>query len=155
MEIIDFLKNYFQTDKCFLAYITIFGILLIFLFYTNILKKRYGDKISKYDPMNKKLDLKVYPFDNISMWPVSHFVMYFILGFMFPYCARGILTIGIAWEIIECLIGNYKYDKNLETDPGKYQYSKNWWSGTVQDLFYNLSGFIFGAFISIYIFKKE
>lgn len=151
-NIIDFLKGYFQTDKCFFAYVIVFGIFIIFMIHAKFLRDKFGDRIAEKDFMNKNIG-GIPLLKNISWWPVSHFVMYFILGFMFPYCARGLLTLGMLWEIFESLLGYFNINKNLVKPSSLvYQYS-SWWAGTVHDLFYNLFGFICGAFFSLYIFK--
>lgn len=129
-------------------------VFIIFMIHAKFLRDKFGDKIAKNDFMNKNISTNIPFVKNISWWPVSHFVMYFILGFMFPYCARGILTLGMFWEIFESTLGYLNLNRTLDKpDPKIYQYS-SWWTGTVSDLIYNVIGFLCGAFISIYVFKK-
>jgi hypothetical protein len=70
---------------------------------------------------------------------------------------RGILTIGILWEIYESIIGCIRRSiecENTTEEDKKYSYGKSWWAGTVQDIVINTCGFLFGAILSILIYKN-
>jgi len=81
-----------------------------------------------------------------SWWPISHFILYFILGFFFPQCFLLLMVIGVAFEMLETFVGYLTRKKN---DSGAkaagVEYSENWWAGSVRDIFVNALGFIAGA----------
>jgi len=152
--ILDFLKNYFQINDCITGYKVIILVGLVLFIYSKCLNYKFKDQRSKFDPMNRNIGIY-----NNSAWVASHFILYFVLGFMFPYCARGFLTVGVIWEIFESIIGYYKSKvSDTECSPekdNKYQYGKSWWTGTIKDIFVNAVGFLCGALISVYVLKKK
>jgi|LakMenEpi03Aug12_release.lakeMendotaPanAssembly.Ray.scaffolds.fasta_scaffold03339_15 hypothetical protein len=147
--------EYFEVDKCAQAYIIMICVgLFIYFCYGGIINKFYrkGD-MSIPDPMNIKM--KTFPYT--SGWVASHFIFYFILGFMFPYCARGILTIGLLWEIFESVLGYIKKSKDdcpKELNKENFEYTRSWWTGTVKDVIVNTCGFLFGMLMNMIVYKK-
>ena len=103
----------------------------------------------------------------ISWWPVSHFIMYFILGIVAPRYWMLWFTLGTIWELIEYLVGyiiseiqddnddnnddnnedNEDNDNNDDT-----QYVERWVSGSINDIIFNLIGLIVGIFVN-YLFN--
>lgn len=104
------------------------------------------------DFMNKKI-IKCDMFGKgcCSSWPISHFILYMILGMLFPDCVLLVIVIGIIWEVIEEMIGyierktGYKIENTLSSD--KTQYSGTWCRGNPYDILFNIAGFYFGKFI--------
>lgn len=89
---------------------------------------------------------------SISWWPVTHFIMYFILGLLFPDCDYVIVFISIFWELIEeftgQLIEDYDFGiKNSFNNDNNTQYKKKWIKGSILDIFVNLFGFYIAKLI--------
>ena len=91
---------------------------------------------------------------NFSWWPISHFIMYLCLGFLFPNCWPILFLIGIAWEGIEFIGGLLETKKAKK---GNVQYSQKWWAPNVADLILNILGLAMGvAFAkSIQTYKEK
>lgn len=72
----------------------------------------------------------------ITGWRVSHFVLYAIIGFLFPEKFLLWFIVGLVWEIIELTLREIT--------------NNDWW-GTLSDYFtdivFNMVGFIVGAYI--------
>lgn len=78
-----------------------------------------------------------------SIWPVSHFVLYFILGYHCPCYWKELTLIGIGWEAFESINGSDKSKHHVvKTDAGK-QYT-DWWAGSISDIIANSLGLAFG-----------
>ena len=88
-----------------------------------------------------------------SAWPISHFIMYIILGIFSPDYWYVWVLIGIVWEFVE-----YAFTKNIviadiETSYSneeylkKYQYN-SWTGGTPSDIFFNITGLIVGLIVN-------
>lgn len=82
----------------------------------------------------------------ISWWPISHFVLYFILGLLFPFCDPIIIAISIFWELFEefmgCLLYNNGVKMPFKSNGDKnVQYQGRWWRGSAMDIIYNLLGY--------------
>lgn len=119
------------------------------------------NNISNVDIMNKNIGSIPY-FGPISFWPISHFILFMVLGILFPDCDALIITAGIIWEIIECVYGAYiesplsrsvfgkesqvKYTSHPKNQ-SNIQYEK-WWSGSVADIAFDIAGFYFGKLLS-------
>ena len=87
-----------------------------------------------------------------SMWPISHFLLYFILGIFFPECGIPLIIFGVAWEGIEILGGTLEAKKRKKRGQ---QYSEKYWMGSVADLIANPLGFICGYFLQKLLKKNE
>jgi hypothetical protein len=85
----DFIKNYFQTDKCFTPYIIMVVVFIIFMIHAKFLRDKFGDKIAKNDFMNKNISTNIPFVKNISWWPVSHFVIFYIRIYVSILCKRN------------------------------------------------------------------
>ena len=136
-----------KCKDCGGAYIILAAVAIVILIYFLYLKTRYWntETIIQNDFMNVKLFDA--PLENCcSMWPVSHFILFMILGFIFPSCAVPIISIGILWEIFEVLMsyaGTIKRQATRVT-PSNVEYSTNWWAGSFKDIIMNCLGFFVG-----------
>jgi hypothetical protein len=81
-------------------------------------------------------------------WGISHVVMYFIIGAIYPEYWKEAFMIGIMWEAVETLLGPICVNK-VETSgiPSNVAYDL-WWSGSITDLFLNGFGLICGIWMS-------
>lgn len=122
-------------------------IIVIYFFYMVNLNKRKGsahayDEVSTADFMNKKVFSVPWNSNCCSWWPVSHFILYAILGFLFPDCFWWLMLFGVIWECMEsvaAMMTNGKRQK-LITNEG-VQYADSWFQGSVSDVFFNAAGF--------------
>lgn len=87
-----------------------------------------------------------------SWWPISHFILFTVIGFLFPDCDLMAILAGIGWELAE--VGVYYTigeQRQGVRRPGssKIQYSGSWWNGSYKDIFMNIAGFYTGKALSI------
>ena len=74
---------------------------------------------------------------NFSGYRLGHFILYMIVGYLFPEKWVLFLCIGIVWEILEAI-----FNKIEGTD---------WWgnaTGHISDIFVNMTGFFTGAYLT-------
>lgn len=85
-----------------------------------------------------------------SMWPLSHFFLFMLIGYLFPDCDVVAIAGGILWEIVEVMA--YKVFKNKGRQAvnrgARIEYSKDWWMGSFKDIFFNIAGFYVGKLLS-------
>ncbi len=78
-----------------------------------------------------------------SIWPVSHFILYTVLGFVAPSCTGLLFTTGILWELFEHgASGFLPNPANLNPDG---QYSTRWWGANLWDIPANGLGLLAGV----------
>lgn len=138
--------KYFTCPECHQVYIVfiIVGVLL-FLYYL-YMRSRYGNDIVENDILNRKV-FTIEVLENCcSWWPITHFILFFILGFFFPYCGVLIITMGILWELLEMLMAKVTGKSVIQPmkDGNRYEYSENWWAGSMKDIIMNVLGFLVG-----------
>lgn len=87
-----------------------------------------------------------------SMWPLSHFIMHFFLGFFFPDCWLFIFITGVVWEVIEFLIGYIGVKvfgkAGAVKNDGDLQYTDRYWAANIYDIFFNVTGLAIGYSLS-------
>ncbi len=96
---------------------------------------------------------------NLDGWWISHFVLYLVMGYLYPYSLRLSFIIGCIWEFIEFLAGKYK-PKILSSigfckSSKKGEKDKIWWYGKWEDVLINLLGLILGKTIRLNSFFKR
>lgn len=135
--------------KCKGAYI-IFGIMIvIIIIYWIILMalKNNNGAIIETDFMNHKV-IDLPGLENCcSWWPISHFILFLILGILFPECDVLIITAGILWELFEMLMASITASgrQPVRACTGcQLEYSDNWWAGSFKDIIMNVAGFYTG-----------
>lgn len=80
-----------------------------------------------------------------SWWPISHFILFFFLGLLFPHHDVPILLAGILWEGIESLVSVITSSQRQPTlSDGKVEYAQNWWAGSLKDILFDFAGFYTG-----------
>ena len=140
-------SNCYKTIRIFIV------VVLLIVIYFPILKARFGNVYSYRDKMNKVL-FRLPGIGDVSGWPLSHFILFFILGILFPDCDFIVITAGVIWEIWEEVYGRYilKDPSNTPSHTSEagfrpdIQYER-WWSGSVKDIVFNILGFYLGKFI--------
>ena len=103
------------------------------------------------DHMNKIVFTLPYLEACCSWWPISHFVLFGMIGFLYPDCDVMAISAGVAWELVE--VGVYYAmgaDRQGVRRAGseRVQYSGNWFNGSFKDIFMNVMGFYLGKFLS-------
>jgi hypothetical protein len=98
-------------------------------------------KIHNQDYMNEIVFRDLPILGDLSWWPISHFVLYLILGYLFPQCWILILSIGVLWEGFEKFYGDY-VDSQKAEDGGEYS---TWWAWNWKDVVMNIMGFLTGT----------
>jgi hypothetical protein len=86
-----------------------------------------------------------------SLWPISHGILFFIIGILFPDCDIIAIGGGIIWELIEMLMGSVTSKQRQgvrRSAKSKIEYSKNWWAGSMKDILFNIVGFYLGKAVS-------
>lgn len=136
--------------KCGGAYrifIFVFFVMVVYWFY---LKLAFDSKdMIHNDFMNKK----VFDFPLLgnccSFWPISHFILFFILGLLFPDCDIPIITIGILWEFFEMGLSYVIGDEIHAVRRGvkDIEYISSWWQGSTKDVVMDVAGFYLGKLI--------
>tara|TARA_B100000900_G_C20155931_1_gene543870 strand:- start:68 stop:517 length:450 start_codon:yes stop_codon:yes gene_type:complete len=89
-------------------------------------------------------------------WSVTHYSLFFLLGYLYPKVFVTSVLLGAVWELCETYIGIYKpaLIKGLgfcELSGNKY---KVWWYGKWSDIVLNTLGFISGMTLHNYLKKK-
>ena len=92
---------------------------------------------------------------NYSWWPITHFILYLVLGILCPDIWLYLFVLGIIWELFEWAGGIFlcKHDKFSEKIvnknlmkkiESKKQYGEEWVAGKFSDLFFNGAGLALG-----------
>lgn len=139
------------------VYIYFAIIIVIILAYMAFLYTLYGigEFLSK-DFLNTLYINNTPAFGNVGGWSVSHFVAFFIAGFLFPSQWFLIFILGVAWEFLESLIGDILYENTkfprVNTD-GMYQ--TQWLDGNLSDIWFNSMGLFLGYWTSVFFYKQN
>lgn len=87
---------------------------------------------------------------SLSGWPLSHFGLFAVLGFIYPESWLFMTVMGILWEIIEHIISIFAPGPehrpsalNQEKDDETTEY-KHWMKGRSEDILFNSAGIITG-----------
>lgn len=132
--------------QCSGAYAVLLTLVALILLYSLYLFTMFGmDNAVNHDLMNTKVINLPWLENCCSWWPVSHLILFFILGIMFPTCDFLVITAGILWELVEMIISkllNRPRQAIRETEG--IEYSSNWWAGSFKDILFNIVGFYLG-----------
>lgn len=103
---------------------------------------------SSFDYLNTSY-ISIPGYEEYGGWALSHFIVYFIIGLLFPHCDYLAITISIFWEVFETVIGYiFQTDALIPTNEGQYKLDE-WDSGRVSDIAINLFGFYIGKAIAL------
>lgn len=72
-------------------------------------------------------------------WLFSHFILFFIMGYLFPHSIRLSFLFSVIWELFEYLTS--KYGLLYLKDKGCYH---TWWYGKWEDIAINSIGLLIG-----------
>jgi hypothetical protein len=122
------------------------GIIFIWLYWF-ILKRKYGkDDLADKDILNKKLfELPCISETCCSSWKLLHFLLFLIVGFLYPQHWKLITILGIAWELYEVLMSKImKRPYQISRKNNQLEYQTNWWAGSFSDILFNSAGLLLG-----------
>lgn len=74
------------------------------------------------------LRTRLFPCEGCDLWALSHTILYFMLGYLFPEHLFILMLMGIVWEVVETGLGTMS----------------DWWFGRTTDIAFNLVGLIGG-----------
>jgi hypothetical protein len=155
-------RNEIFKQKCYGMWKIFIVIIFMIILYWFVLLKLHGNEKNavEADFMNHI----VFETPNVkflenccSWWPISHFILFTVIGFLFPECDLMAILAGIGWELAE--VGVY-YTIGQERQgvrkpgSGKIEYSGSWVQGSFKDIFMNIAGFYTGKAISIAYERK-
>ena len=137
-----------KCNNCYGVYVIFIIVILILFIYGSYLVATYGfNNLVANDFMNQTV-FKLPSGEPISYWPISHFVLFLILGFLFPGCWLLLIVAGILWEVFEMAMGkvmNRSYHHVTRTN-GNVQYEQ-WIQGSFMDIFMDIGGIIVGLLL--------
>ncbi|MDB4769413.1 hypothetical protein OAG24_00460 [bacterium] len=136
-------------QECGGAYKILLIIFMVIVFYFFFLRGSFKEEdIVNNDIFNKKVFDIPWLENCCSVWPISHFVLYFILGILFPDCDVPLISLGILWEGFEMFVAStYGSERQWVRENGNVEYSDNWWAGSLKDIFFNIVGFYTGKLL--------
>jgi hypothetical protein len=139
-----------QCQNCWGVYWIFLIVVIIILIYALILRLLYGKGMVYYDNMNKKL-FTIPRTSCCSSWPISHLILFFILGFIFPDCLIIIIIAGVLWEVIESIAATLTSSERhaVRSESSSVQYSGNWFAASGMDIVMDLIGVFAGKFARI------
>lgn len=83
------------------------------------------------------------------VWQMSHFVLFALLGLLFPSCDFPIIILAVLWEVVEETLGSLTSPVYIP-ERGYVQ----WWTGSATDIAIDLIGFYTGKAIRFVIDGK-
>jgi len=128
------------------------GVGLALVVYQKLVKFYYGKDYARHDWFNYRHCETNFILDFCSKYAVSHFLLYFFLGLFFPQGWIFFIVIGIAFEILEWVVG-LQYRKKgdifprIDTD-GNLTYGAGWRAGNLKDIIANVSGLMLGIIVN-------
>jgi len=133
--------------------------MLIIVNYNKYLIRKYGKDDYKYHDFMNYVFYEIFG-RRFGFWSLSHFICFFIASSI-PgrKIACKCLLIGILWEIIEDLLSKYVKKKDITKKHYRRKWNGNdddivytdWWSGSMEDIIVNTSGFMLGYMIRTYM----
>jgi hypothetical protein len=147
MAIKDILPQYKRCKRLYLFFLIIGGIIVGYWLLMNLIFPTF--LVQEKDFMNTKIIDFPYLENCCSWWPISHFILFFFIGIIFPQCGPLAMTAGILWEFFEIGMnvatkGPHQVMKNKD---GSYEYTQNWWAASFKDILFNFAGFYLGKFV--------
>ena len=132
---------------------------LIFIYFHLVSRMNDGN-ITDNDPLNKKvMSIDLFGKNCCSIWPISHFVMYAVLAYIWPQYWKQIFAMGVGWECIEWVQGYLTTPdneevtfKNTRLSDGSVEYEQ-WWSSSSKDIIFNAAGITCGLLVKTYLRK--
>lgn len=129
-------------NKCNLLYVIYFLLAIVSIILISIYLSATPDERiihSQNDPLSKTVFSMCG--ENFSFWPISHFLLYTIIGYLCPSFWMEATTIGICWELLEYNLGEYTSREQMSSK----QYSgARWFRSSPYDIIFNTVGLMTG-----------
>jgi hypothetical protein len=124
-------------------------IALIFLQWFYLKSTVPPEQIVYADPMNEKVIDVPFLENCCSWWPISHFILFLVLGYFFPDCWVYLVIAGITWELLEMVMSHLTGHQRqaVKVSDARVEYSGNWWAGSFKDVFMDVAGLIVGILL--------
>lgn len=124
------------------------GVLFIWVYWF-IMRRIHGDNqnLTEKDIFNRKfINLTCIPDANCcGGWKLLHFILFFVVGYLYPKCFTLAMTLGILWELYEMWMAKMTGREYQHTRTStNVEYTKSWWDGSMSDVLFNAAGFIIG-----------
>jgi len=81
-------------------------------------------------------------------WTLTHFIFFYYLGYYYPDCTVEASVLGLLWEIIEHVVGEYLPIINPKLAFSIDPFWTSWYYGCWEDLVMNTLGFYIGRHMS-------
>ena len=105
-------------DKCKIS--IYFGLIISIIIIFNIKTLSFLDKVVICKP-------------KVTLWAITHFICYFIVGKLCPNNFKLFLYLGIIWEVFEKIYGYITNSENYWTSGG--------YNGQIKDIGFNMLGY--------------
>lgn len=146
------LKVWWRDSKDGLTFLALVLILLvIYAAFTRIVFKAQQPQ---YDVLNRKLFHFPLLENCCSLWPISHFIVFLIAGFLSPRAWWLFIIMGAMWELFEVIMGKLTYGESFQRQAlrsgvgsSEIEYSSNWWAGSWKDIAFNTVGIGMGVLL--------
>jgi hypothetical protein len=123
----------------YITLMTLFVMLLIFIYGVIRCKKVLKDPLLNYVPGTK-----------IDGWSMSHFLLYAFLSYLFPTKWVYLFGAGAAWETFEYIS---ELNPELTEGIGNCSTGETWWFGQWSDILMNSLGIATGKLLHHYIHR--
>ena len=102
-------------------------------------------KLNFFDPLSTKLGLW-----DLDGWSITHFILFFVSGRLFPRKRLLLFFYGVLWEAVEHFLGRSRPTwlggwASCEDNANK-EYIDGWWFGRASDLLVNALGLLLSSF---------
>lgn len=132
--------NVLRFDKCGGVYVIFLVVIVAIFLYYAVMSWYLKKSMINDDLLNRKaFTFDVFP-GCCSWWPVTHFVLFFIIGWFYPDCGVVAMTGGILWELVEAILGSLTPPDKVNGSTNNFEYTK-WWGMSFKDIIANALGF--------------
>ena len=138
------------------VYIYFSIIIILMIIYGVALYSIYGkDNIIDNEILNTEIT-KMEVFGNFGGWSISHIIVFYLAGFLFPEQWVLIFVLGVLWEFVEVVLGELFVKimgKSENSGNRKVVYGDKWMDGNLNDIWYNTIGLFLG-YLTIMTYKE-
>ncbi len=140
-------ETFLDRSNCWIPILILIIIAVLIVFIYSLLLKYSKYNTSKTEGIVAKILYFNSKWEDV-FWQMTHFVLFFILGFFFPSCDIVIIALGVIWELLESALGQFmprifrstQFKSCRSGDLEKYQ----WWHGSAIDIMIDIIGFYIG-----------
>lgn len=110
------------------------GCLLLIYIYGKIVETRFNG----VDPLRTPI-----AHTDIDFWSFTHFVLFFVLGYLYPQYLPYWVIMGVIWEVVESVSGNPEQRKKMFGTKFDFKGDKYWY-GKLTDVLIDIIGLACG-----------